>query len=83
MSKKPGRPTGSPNVDATAQASPSRCPACDSTDRGPYMGSPNVQEFGGVKDGQPYTHIVRRRCQCTACWQIRIDVSYENRTAKK
>ena len=82
MAKPKGRPKGSPNTQVIADVEPSRCPNpdCGSTERGPYLGSPNVQEFAGEINGQPYTHIVRRRCRCAACDQIRIDRTFENRT---
>lgn len=76
-STSPGRPAGSPNVTTTAEASPSRCPQCDSTKRGPYL-SRQEQEYSGTHDGQPYTHIVRRRCECRDCGQMRIDRTFEN-----
>lgn len=78
--KKPiGRPPGSPNVRETAVAVPSRCNACASTERGPYLDKTEL-EFGGVdSQGQPFTHIVRRRVQCAGCGQMRIDVTRENR----
>lgn len=80
---KPGRPTGSPNVNAIADAQPSQCPACGSSERGPFVGNPVVQEFAGLTDrGNPYTHIIRRRCECANCGQIRIDRSFENRPRK-
>ncbi len=37
------------------------------------------QAFRGVHNGQPFTHIVRRRTQCLDCRQLRIDGTYENR----
>jgi hypothetical protein len=78
--KKPtGRPLGSPNVRETAVAVPSRCNACGSTERGPYLDKTEL-EFGGVDGaGQLFTHIVRRRVQCENCGQLRIDVTRENR----
>lgn len=80
--KKPiGRPPGSPNVKETAVAVPSRCNACGSTERGPYLGKTEL-EFGGVdSEGRPFTHIVRRRVRCTNCEQQRIDVTRENRVS--
>lgn len=78
-----GRPAGSANVKATADAAASRCPACGSTNRNAYEGTPNVQEYSGESNGQPYTHIVRRRCQCADCGQYRIDRTFENIPARK
>lgn len=78
--KKPtGRPPGSPNVRETAVAVPSRCNACGSTERGPYLDR-HEQEYSGVDSkGQPFTHIVRRRVRYAGCGQMRIDVTRENR----
>jgi hypothetical protein len=61
------------------EASPSQCPKCLSTQRTGYTQT-IVQAYSGLaKDRRPYTHIVRRRCQCLACGQHRIDRSLENR----
>lgn len=78
--KKPtGRPPGSPNVRETAVAVPSRCNACGSTERGPYLDKTEL-EFGGIdSQGKPFTHIVRRRVRCESCGQMRIDLTRENR----
>ena len=72
-----GRPAGSANVKATADANPSRCPECGSTKRTAYEGTPNVQDYSGESNGQPYNKIVRRRCQCFDCGQYRIDRTFE------
>jgi len=82
VEKKPtGRPPGSPNVRETAVAVPSRCNACGSTERGPYLDKTEL-EFGGIDSaGKPFTHIVRRRVRCGSCGQMRIDVTRENRLA--
>lgn len=77
-----GRPEGSPNVAAVVDVQLSRCPDCGSTARGEYMGR-TVQEFAGNYNGQPYTAIVRRRCQCSDCGQMRIDRSFEFTPAGK
>ena len=37
------------------------------------------QAFRGVHNGQPFTHIVRRRTKCLDCGQFRVDRAYENR----
>lgn len=74
--RKPGRPTGSPNVTQTAEASPSRCPVCQSSRRDRYLDR-HVQEHNGESNGQPFTHIVRRRCRCSDCGQMRIDRALE------
>lgn len=78
MSMKPkGRPIGRENIRETAEASPSRCPKCQSTRRGRYLAR-TVQAYAGENSDGPYTHIVRRRCRCLDCDQMRIDTSYEN-----
>jgi len=75
--KKTGRPAGSKNCNLEVDAPATRCPVCRSTDRGPYFGK-TEQFFRGLDaSGQPYTHIVRRRCRCEKCGQIRIDRTYE------
>lgn len=78
----PGRPAGSPSTTDIAQGELTRCPKCGSTDRGRYT-SRTEQAFNGADPkGQPFTHLVWRRCRCYACGQHRIDKLYENRAAK-
>lgn len=74
-----GRPAGAPNIKTEVDVEPSRCKKCGSTERTAYFGVPEVQEFDGLHEGEPYTHIVRRRCRCKRCEQVRIDRHYENR----
>lgn len=79
-----GRPKGSPNVDKVVDVEISRCPNsnCASTNRGPYLDR-HVQEYAGLTpDGKPYNRIVRRRCQCLDCGQMRIDRTFENEPDK-
>lgn len=81
---KTGRPQGSGNVKRDAgEVKLSRCKKCDSTDREKYFGTPTEFEITGIKDGQEYTHIVRKRTKCKACGQQRLDSFYENRTTTK
>ncbi len=78
-----GRPKGAANKNYEhATAEPTRCKKCGSTERSPYFGV-YTQAFAGVRDGQPYTHIVRRKtfCRNPDCGQLRIDTAYENRAA--
>ena len=75
----PGRPKGSTNADADViTVEPSRCRRCGSTRRSDYYGK-TEQAFCGEHNGQPFTHIVRRRTKCLDCGQSRIDRAYENR----
>ena len=77
--RRPGRPKGSTNTDAdVVHVEPSRCRRCGSTRRGDYYGK-TEQAFCGKHNGQPFTHIVRRRTKCLDCGQVRIDRAYENR----
>ena len=85
-SEKPrnGRPPGSPNVKPMVDVALSHCPTCKSTERTRYRGASSEHEYHGVTpDGRPYTHTVRRRTQCAACGQWRIDRTFENRTARE
>jgi len=77
--RRPGRPKGSKGgtID-TITVEPSRCRRCGSTRRGDYYGK-TEQAFRGKHNGQPFTHIVRRRTKCLDCGQTRIDRAYENR----
>jgi hypothetical protein len=77
---KGGRPVGAKTRPAeVVPVFKSRCPKCGSTERGEYIDR-NEQAYGGVApDGNDYTHIIRRRCVCAACNQLRIDKTYENR----
>lgn len=82
--KKPGRPENSPNVERDhGEVKLSRCKKCDSTDREKYFGTPLEYPIGGVHDGLPYTHVVRKRTKCANCGQQRMDAFYENRTNTK
>ena len=75
----PGRPRGSATTAATARGELTRCHACGSTDREPYL-SRREQAIAGVDPaGRPYTHVVWRRCRCARCGQYRIDRHTENR----
>lgn len=75
---KTGRPPGAPNIQTETVTTPSRCASCGSTERETLQTT--EQDHGGVDDqGEPYTHIIRRRVRCTACSQVRIDRTYENR----
>lgn len=76
---KRGRPKGSKNTRPDlVPATPSHCRTCGSTDREPYHKT-TVQQFGGIHEGRPYTHIVRRWTACKACGQARVDITHENR----
>ncbi len=72
-----GRPKGKNDKPAVQTVEPSRCPSCNSTERGHYFGR-TVQEHKGIDDGKPYDRIVRRRTKCAQCGQIRIDRTYES-----
>ena len=37
------------------------------------------QAFPGEHNGQPFTHIVRRRTKCLDCGQFPVDGAYESR----
>jgi hypothetical protein len=54
----------------------SHYPNCDPSRRREYWGR-MVQKCPGLRtDGTPYTEIVRRRCRCIDCGQVRIDKEY-------
>ena len=54
----------------------SHCPKCGSARPSEYWGR-MVQKCPGLRaDGTPYTEIVRRRCRCLHCGQLRIDKEY-------
>ena len=77
--KRPGRPKGSGHPPADViTVDPSRCRRCGSTRRSDYYGK-TEQAFRGEHNGQPFTHIVRRRTRCLDCGQLRVDRAYENR----
>lgn len=85
---KPATPPAAKPVEAppepkapVVQVELSRCQTCGSTERTAYH-RVDEQEYAGLDNaGKAYTHIVRRYCQCKSCGQVRIDRSYENRTA--
>lgn len=82
--KRRGRPKGSKTKPAaTGFAELSRCPKCGSTERTKYLNK-TEQEYAGIDaSGNEYTHIVRRRCRCAACGQMRCDRMTENRRGRK
>jgi len=51
-------------------------PKCGSGRRSEYWGKV-VNRCAGLRaDGTPYTAIIRRRCRCLDCGQVRIDKEY-------
>jgi predicted Zn-ribbon and HTH transcriptional regulator len=78
--KKTGRPKGTRAEPAqTVVAEPTRCPKCQSTQRDKYLSFHEQAVFGMRSGGMPYTRIIKRRCRCANCGQVRIDKSYEFR----
>ena len=72
----PGRPKGSKNATDVVVVERSHCPKCGSSRRSEDWGK-LVQRCAGLRpDGTPYTQIVRRRCRCLDCGQVRIDKEY-------
>ena len=72
----PGRPKGSKNAVDVVVVERSHCPKCGSARRSEYWGR-MVQKCQGLRaDGTPYTAIIRRRCRCLDCGQVRIDKEY-------
>jgi len=64
---------GSKNATDVVVVQRSHCPKCGSSRRSEYWGR-MVQKCAGLRpDGTPYTAIVRRRCRCLDCGQVRID----------
>ena len=78
--RKPGRPAGTPSEMSPPVAdlqARSRCPKCGSDRRTQYW-SKLIQAFAGtLPGGRRYRRIVRRRCRCLDCGQVRIDREYE------
>jgi hypothetical protein len=75
-----GRPAGAATVQeppVVDRQPPSKCPTCGGVRRSNYWGR-HVQKFGGVQpDGRKYSRIVKSRCRCLDCGQVRIDRAYE------
>lgn len=68
--KKPrGRPLGAPNITATADVTPSRCPKCKSSRRSAYRKT-FERQFG---PGTTPAGMIYRRTECLDCGQQRID----------
>jgi hypothetical protein len=53
-----------------------------STDRTKYHNVKEMPMLGKTPAGKPFNIIVWRRTKCTCCGQIRVDRSYEMRSAK-
>ena len=74
--KRLGRPKGSKNATDVVVAERSHCPKCGSACRSEYWGR-IVQKCPGLRaDSTSYTAIIRRRCRCLDCGQVRIDKEY-------
>ena len=76
--KNVGRPPGSTTQDLeSVRASPSVCvrPGCNSTDREVLKKLPDVSGTWNI-DGTPRNVMRRRRVQCCACGQNRIETSF-------
>lgn len=65
--------SGDPSI---VTVEPSRCRACGSIERSDYHHT-TVQDYAGVRDGRPFTRIVRRYTECLACGQARVDKTFE------
>ena len=72
----PGRPKGSKNATDVVVVERSHCPKCGSSRRSEYWGRLVFNRPGLRADGTPYTAIIRRRCRCLDCGQVRIDKEY-------
>ena len=74
--RRPGRPKGSKNATDVVIVERSHCPKCGSSRRSEYWGKVVNRCAGLWADGTPYTAIIRRRCRCLDCGQVRIDKEY-------
>jgi hypothetical protein len=68
--RRRGRPRGSTNITALAEAVPSRCPRCGSSRRTKYE-NPYRRDYSG--SGLEYIAIFYRACRCLDCGQARRD----------
>lgn len=68
-STKRGRPAGAKNVTETAEVTPSRCPKCGSSRRGPYRKTVEKRFTAGTTPAG----LILRRTHCLDCGQHRID----------
>jgi len=74
--KRPGRPKGSKNAVDVVVVERSPAAAGGSARRSEYWGR-MVQKRPGLRaDRTPYSSIIRRRCRCLNCGQVRIDKDY-------
>jgi hypothetical protein len=74
------RTKGAKNVAEFALKTPSRCPRCGSTNRGPYTNRKEEECVTTVGNGLPVTHRISQLTDCTDCGQKRYDISFDNRT---
>lgn len=77
---RPPGPQGPPPAVVTVEAS--RCRKCSSTQRSRYFRVTALPSSGIDREGQPFTHVVRRWTRCLSCGQCRIDRSLENRVGE-
>jgi len=69
------RPKRSKNAVEVVAVERSHCPKCGSSRRSDYWGK-MVQRCAGIRAGTPYRSIIRRRCRCLDCGQVRIDKEF-------
>jgi len=73
-----GRPPGAENREyLQADAVPSACPKCKSTERAEYRRKTVIVQTGRTPEGRPYNRIVLRPTNCLRCGQHRRDRSLE------
>lgn len=79
--RKPSKPRsrkGIPNRKyAEGTLGVSRCPVCSSTARTKYYRKTQWHCYGIQPNGDPYTLVVLRYCDCKTCGTPRRDVSHE------
>lgn len=81
--KAAGRPAGSQTEKPPVVTVPtSRCVKCQATERERYFRTEEKEIAGRDPDGNEYTHVVWRWTRCTACGQVRVDRTYENRAKR-
>jgi len=82
MKVRRGRPKGAKNLTAEiVPAELARCPKCKGTEYRRVPGrSPRVFPHAGLNgQGRPYSAVVWRHCQCSACGQRFVEKTHENR----
>lgn len=79
--RKTGKPAGRPKGSTAkktivVRVNAPRCPTCQSSARGSYVGTASRERIDGIFEGKEFNLITTRRTRCR-CGQVRLEKEYE------